>query len=183
MRTRWIDADAWVFTRPYLGSSVAVALNRADEPRTLDVEHLELEDGRHADVLGGAPLDVSGGRARVVLAPRSIAVYEQTRPLPTGRAVVDLQLHGVHTEFGERVAVCGDAPELGAWDLERAVPMEWIDDATWGTTVALDASAGRDVHYKYVLRRHDGWQREPRRGHRRRVPQAGATVWRDEWHG
>jgi cyclomaltodextrin glucanotransferase len=183
MRTRWVDPDAWVFTRPYLGSSVAVALNRADAPRTLDVANLELEDGRHEDVLGGAPLDVSQGRARVVLLPRSIAVYEQTRALPTGTVVVDLQVHGVRTAFGERVVICGDAQEFGSWDLDRAVPMEWIDDATWGTTVALDASAGRDVHYKYAVLRHGSWQREPRRGHSRRVPANGTAVWRDEWHG
>ncbi|MDD5308220.1 MAG: alpha-amylase family glycosyl hydrolase [Deltaproteobacteria bacterium] len=183
MRTKWIDPDAWVFTRPYLGSSVAVALNRADAPRDLDVANLELDDGRYADVLGGAPLDVSNGCARVSLAPRSIAVYEQTKALPTGKVVVDLQIHGVRTAFGERVAICGDAPELGSWDLARAVAMEWIDEETWGTTVAVDASAGSGVHYKYAVLRREGWQREPGRGHRRRVPADGATVWRDEWHG
>ncbi len=179
MRTRWIDADRWVFSRPYRGSTIVVAVNRSDEAGACDVEHLELEDGVHADVLGGAGLSVRDGRAHVELPPRSIAVYEQTRPLPTGTAVVELQVHGFQTAYGERVFVSGDAPELGAWDLDKAVSMDWIDEATWATTVAFDASAGREIHYKFVVRRERGFERETGRGHHRRVPVTGAATFRD----
>jgi cyclomaltodextrin glucanotransferase len=184
MRTKHVDADTWVFTRPYLGSCVVVAMNRSDEARTLDVERLEIADGDHGDVLGGPLLAVRGGAARVLVEPRSIAVYEHTRPLAAGRASVELQIHGIETRFGERLHVCGDAPELGAWDLARAVPMEWIDAKTWATTVAFDASAGREVHYKFVVERAGGrLEREPGRGHHRRVRAEGAATWRDEWRG
>jgi cyclomaltodextrin glucanotransferase len=181
VRTRWLDADVWVFTRPYLGSSVAVAINRADDERTIDVSNLELEDGRHADVLGGASLDVLGGRARLSLPPRSIAVFEQSRPLPTGQAVVEIQVHGFHTKPGEELLVCGDGSELGAWDVARAVRMEWIDAATWATTVGFAASAGRSIHYKFLVKRHGAHVREPGPGHHRQVPATGLSTWRDEW--
>ena len=181
MRTRWIDADHWVFSRPYLGSSIVVAVNRSDAASEHEVEHLELQDGRHPDVLGGVPLVVKGGAARVQLTPRSIAIYEQTAPLPIGKAQVELQVHGYRTRHGEEVLVCGDAPELGGWDLARAAKMEWIDERTWATTVAFDASAGREIHYKFVTKSAGAWQREPGPGHHRRVPEAGGDTWRDEW--
>lgn len=181
MRTKWIDADRWVFTRAYLDSCVVVAVNRADDGATLDAHGLELADGRYEDLLGGAPLEVRGGRASVSVGPRAIAIYEQTRPLPTGRAVVEIQAHGVHTAHGERVLICGDAPELGAWDVARAVPMDWIDHETWATTIAFDASAGRTIHYKFLLERPGRHERETGRGHHRHVPLAGQATWRDEW--
>lgn len=181
MRTRWLDEDRWVFSRPYRGSTVVVAINRADAPHACDLEHLELEDGLHADVLGGPSLAVEAGKARLVIGPRSIAVFEQTRPLPTGKAVVEIQVHGFRTQHGEQVFVCGDAPEVGSWDLAQAVPMEWIDENTWATTVAFDASAGRQLHYKFVVRGAHGTQRETGRGHHRHVPAAGSDTWRDEW--
>lgn len=181
MRTRWIDQDRWIFSRPYRGSAIVVAINRGDRRHSCDVEHLELENGRHDDVLGGPAIEVQDGRARIELAPRSIAVFEQTRPLPTGTTVVEIQVHGYRTSPAEQLFVCGDAPELGAWDVEHAAPMEWIDENTWATTVAFDASAGRDIHYKFVVRGARGWVRESGRGHHRHVPAAGSATWRDQW--
>jgi cyclomaltodextrin glucanotransferase len=156
-------------------------VSRSDEPRTLDVANLELADGTYADLLGGPSLVVQGGAARVTLPPRAIAVFEQPGALPAGQAVVEIQAHGFETRFGERLLVCGDAPELGSWDLAKAVPMEWIDRTTWSTTVAMDASAGRPVHYKFVVQRGARFEREPGRGHHRVVPAAGPATWRDEW--
>lgn len=181
MRTRWIDEDRWVFSRPYRGSTIVVAINRADDERTVSVEHLELDDGAHPDVLGGPPIEVSKGHAKIRMAPRSIAVFEQTRPLPSGTSVVEIQVHGFRTRPNEQVLICGDAPELGGWNLAHAVPMEWIDDETWATTVAFDASAGKDIHYKFVVRRPTGHQRETGRGHHRHVPPQGDANWRDQW--
>jgi cyclomaltodextrin glucanotransferase len=181
MRTRWIDADRWVFSRPYRGSAVVVAVSRSDHATACDVEHLELEDGAHADVLGGPALEVKGGKAKVTLPARSIAIYEQTRALPAGTTVVEIQVHGFRTEHGEQLLVCGDAPELGSWDLAQAAPMEWIDENTWATTIAFDASAGREVHYKFVAHRGHAWKRETGRGHHRLVPARGTATWRDQW--
>jgi cyclomaltodextrin glucanotransferase len=181
VRTRWLDPDIWVFTRPYLGSCVAVATNRADDERVVDLADLELADGPHADVLGGLPLTVHAGRARVGLPPRSIAIFEQTRPLPSGRAVVEIQVHGFHTQPGEELLVCGDCPELGEWDVARAVRMEWVDRATWATTIGFTPSATRRIHYKFVVKRHGAHEREPGPGHHRVVPAAGTATWREVW--
>jgi cyclomaltodextrin glucanotransferase len=181
MRTKWLDADRWVFTRAYLGSCAVVAANRSDQGCALEVSGLELADGHYDDVLGGAAIDVRDGHATIGLAPRSIAVFEQTRALPAGRAVVEIQAHGIRTQHGEQVLVCGDAAELGGWDVSRAVPMEWIDHQTWATTVGFDASAGREIHYKFIVRRDGANHREAGRGHHRHVPATGTATWRDQW--
>jgi len=117
----------------------------------------------------------------VRMPPRGLVVYETTAKLPEGKATCDLQVHGITTQPGEDVLVCGDAPELGDWDLSRAVPLEYVNRSTWATSIAFDASIGREIHYKYVVRKPSGSLREPGRGHRRHVQHAGFRIWRDDW--
>jgi hypothetical protein len=33
--------------------------------------------------------------------------------------------------YGQRVAVLGAAPELGGWDVGKAIPLEWSDANVW----------------------------------------------------
>jgi len=44
------------------------------------------------------------------------------------------------------MAVCGDAPELGAWDVHHCPRLEYI------------ASAGRPIRFKFVVLRPSGQQ-------------------------
>ena len=58
-----------------------------------------------------------------------------------------------HTQYGQRLAVCGSLPELGNW-LVAAAPDLQYDEATncWSHEVVLpDATAGT-LDYKYLLR-------------------------------
>jgi cyclomaltodextrin glucanotransferase len=181
MRTKHVDADRWVFTRPYRGSCVLVGANRSDEAWEQRVESIELPDGTYPDVLGGPSLEVRGGAGVVRIPPRGIVIHETMAPLPTGKALCDLQVHGISTQPGEDLVVCGDAPELGDWDLAKAVPMEYINRSTWAATVPFDTSLGREIHYKYVVRKAGSFVREPGRGHRRHVQPKGFRIWRDDW--
>lgn len=52
---------------------------------------------------------------------------------------------------GEKLFVVGSSMELGAWDVNRSVPMEWRDGNIWTAKVAMNAASGR-VEYKYVVR-------------------------------
>jgi cyclomaltodextrin glucanotransferase len=182
MRTKWVDDDRWVFTRNWLGSSVLVAANRGDAVSETVVAGIELPNGSYRDALGGPDLTVEGGKALVRMPARGLAVHAHHAALATGRVPIDVQVHGIHTQPGEDLFLSGDAPELGAWDVERALPMEYVNAATWGTTVAFDASVGGEVHYKFVIRRGTALRREPGRGHHRHVPAKGPAVWRDDWH-
>ena len=56
----------------------------------------------------------------------------------------------VKTAFGEGVVVCGDIPELGAWDANAAPKMEYQKkDATWSTTVHIPQ--GSVFKFKFVV--------------------------------
>lgn len=186
MRTKWLGPDTYVFTRVYEGAACLVGMHRGDASVELEVKHLELADGAYADLLGGPPLVVTGGNAMVRIAARGMAVFEQPPPSIAAaeghRTPIDLQLHGLRTAFGEEVYVIGDAPELGGWDVRRARKMEFVNRATWAVTIPFEASVGGDIHYKFAVKRGARFDREPGRGHLRRVPR-DATLWHDEWRG
>jgi predicted alpha/beta superfamily hydrolase len=55
-----------------------------------------------------------------------------------------------NTSPGQSVYVLGDLPELGAWDMTRAVKLEPSAYPTWRATISLPA--GRSYAYRYVLR-------------------------------
>ncbi|MEM1422433.1 MAG: alpha/beta hydrolase-fold protein [Planctomycetota bacterium] len=54
------------------------------------------------------------------------------------------------TNFGESIFVIGSAPELGGWDVRRALKLEGRDNPNWELRVAMPA--GREFQYMYVLR-------------------------------
>ena len=56
----------------------------------------------------------------------------------------------VQPQFGEGVVVCGDLPELGAWDGTQGVPMEYrVETKTWTTTVGVPQSS--QFKFKFVV--------------------------------
>ena len=56
----------------------------------------------------------------------------------------------VQPQFGEGVVVCGDLPELGAWDGAKGVPMEYSTETkTWSATVGLPQSS--QFKFKFVV--------------------------------
>ena len=181
MRTKWIDADRWVLTRKFEGSTCLVAANRSDAAAELDVSAIELADGIYECSLGGPPLTVTGGRAPIRVGAKSIGVYSVIARRPDAATIIDLQVHGVSTEPGEDVFVCGDAPELGAWDVQRAVPLECVNRSTWAACIGFGLSIDKDVHYKFVIRRQGIFSRETGLGHHRHVPRVRHAIWRDDW--
>ncbi|KAE9107320.1 hypothetical protein PF010_g12306 [Phytophthora fragariae] len=54
------------------------------------------------------------------------------------------------------VCLLGSAPELGAWDVDKAVPMKLVDqqesESAWHATVAFTAATST-LEYKYVVKR------------------------------
>lgn len=51
---------------------------------------------------------------------------------------------------GEVVRVTGSAPQLGQWDPDAALPMEWTDDHAW-VSRSVQLKAGSDVEYKFLI--------------------------------
>lgn len=72
-------------------------------------------------------------------------------PSPASRADLRADFAVKYTTVpGEKMFVVGSSIELGAWDINRSVPMEWRDGNIWAAKVAMTA-VGR-VEYKYVVR-------------------------------
>lgn len=193
-RPKHLAPDRYAFTRVWAGSCVLVVCNRSDESVDIGLVDVELPDGAFEDVLGACPaIDVTEGGLRVHMPPRSIAVYSHVEAPKVGRVAVDIFAEGIRTHWGEDLLLTGDAPELGEWDLARAVKLDWVNHGTWGATVAFDESAGREVRFRFVLRRRDKVVWETGEMHARGVPAEPAeggsrsgrvdAIWHEPWRG
>jgi cyclomaltodextrin glucanotransferase len=69
----------------------------------------------------------------------------------TGSVVTTFQLNGLETRPGQRVRLMGDCPELGSWDVDKSYGMEYVNQNTWICEVSFSHSAGKSIHYKYIL--------------------------------
>lgn len=72
------------------------------------------------------------------------------------------------TQWGETIKVVGSTPELGGWDVSKAVPLSAsayrANDPLWAITVPM--RAGSRVEYKYIRVQSDGsvqWESDPNR--------------------
>jgi cyclomaltodextrin glucanotransferase len=175
-----VTPDVLVFSRRYMGSSIVVAMNKGAATR-VQVADLPLAGGAHRCVLGDRIVELRDGFADLELPPGELLVLENTRPAPTGRCVVELQLNGLATRYGEELFVVGDCPELGGWDYERAIRMEYVNANTWCVDVAFDESAGAEFAYKYFVRSDEGLRREVALPRVRRAPASGCARFRDDW--
>jgi cyclomaltodextrin glucanotransferase len=182
---KWVDADSYVFTRCYRDSRCLVMLNKG-EARQLELENLELPDGEHTCLLTGETLHFQDGRVTVDLPEQSARVFAIRGKPVEGQAVIRLQINGAPTQPGDRLAVIGDCPELGRWDLREAYHLDCINSNTWFGEIPFNESAGRAVGYKYVIFsgcEGQGPLRENRAVRRRLVTPDGIAKWRDRWDG
>ena len=77
------------------------------------------------------------------------------------------------TQWGQRLVVTGSSAELGAWNLDKALPLECCDLNRW--RAAVDCNGQETVYYKYVLvGEKDNYQMEV--GHVRMSPIVGGAA-------
>jgi phosphatidylserine/phosphatidylglycerophosphate/cardiolipin synthase-like enzyme len=90
------------------------------------------------------------------------------------RVQVELAVRHDGTRFGERLAVAGSLPELGAWRPEAAVVLDGTDYPIWRTRLALPI--GVRFEAKAFVRGFDGlrWESGPNRA--LRVPSEPGTI-------
>ena len=63
-----------------------------------------------------------------------------------------------HTTVGQSLMVSGNIEELGNNNISAAVPMSYLNNDFWQTTVEVDNSKAIRVQYKYVLVYADGFE-------------------------
>jgi cyclomaltodextrin glucanotransferase len=183
--TKYLTPDVFCFSRRYRDSRCFVALNRGDTV-ALDKVLTDLPDATYTCALSGRDITIAGGEANgLELAPGEALVLSFEGSPSRGDAVTVFQVNGCPTTPGDMVAVIGNCPELGEWDVARAVPLEYINSGTWQAGLAFERTAGKQVTYKYMIVREDAGLGSPRRENRttrrRVVPETGTAKWRDIW--
>ena len=56
-----------------------------------------------------------------------------------------------HTQWGQKLKVCGSLPELGNWEQEKALNLNYITDGHWELDVDINLKNASDFSYKYFL--------------------------------
>lgn len=54
----------------------------------------------------------------------------------------------VHAAAGEEIYVCGNIPQLGNWDAEKAVPIKKVNDGEYSITKMLPG--GQMIQFKFL---------------------------------
>ena len=179
-----VEQDIYAYVRGYHHSSVLVVLNKG-EAATIRLEGVLLPDGAYSDLLGllDHPVPVQRDAISELRVPAGAAlVFESSEPLPLAKTRIVARLNGYATQFGEHVAVVGNAPELGRFNPDHAARLYYVNQNLWMGDLLFDESAGREILYRYVivdsLGRVRYEDRLPRRSH---VPTSGVVSWKDRW--
>lgn len=179
---KYITPDTYCYARRYRDSVVFVALNRGDTVTLPEVE-TDLPDGEHRCVLTRHKYEVKDGKLyNLQLEARGVIVISHVGERVKAQTIVRAQLNGVQTQPGEVVAIIGDCPELGNWDIAKAYKLEYINTNTWFAEIPFNESAGKLISYKYVLLR-EGQSplRENLVARRWVIANEGTVKWRDKW--
>ncbi|MEP0871855.1 alpha-amylase family glycosyl hydrolase [Trichocoleus desertorum AS-A10] len=179
---RYLTPNVYCYIRRYRDSVCFVAMNRGEASQVPEVI-TDLPDGEHTCILTRRKFEVVDGKLiNLELEPRDVIVLSHVGERVKGQTIVRAQLNGVQTKLGERIAVIGDCPELGNWDIAKAYPLEYINTNTWFGEIPFDESAGKLINYKYVLLR-EGQSpiRENIVSRRWVIASEGTVKWRDTW--
>lgn len=179
---KYLTADVYCYVRRYRDSVVFVAMNRGDSV-TVEAVDTELPDGEHTEVLSRRKFEVKEAMLyNLELGSGEVMIFSRVGERVKAKTIVRAQLNSVKTQPGERIAVIGDCPELGNWDISKAYPLEYINTNTWFGEIPFDESAGKLIAYKYVLLREGQSPLRENLVCRRWVLAAEGTVkWRDKW--
>ncbi len=179
---KYLSDDVYCYLRSYRDSRCFVAINKGN-PVTIDVENTELEDGEYYCIVSKRRFDVEQGKiSGLSLGNKEIIILSYIGERVKGKTIVRVQLNGINTDFGASVAVIGDCPELGNWDISKAYVLEYINNNTWFGEIPFNESAGKAITYKYViLRSNQEAIRENLISRRWILVEQGTVKWRDNW--
>ncbi|PTX91956.1 cyclomaltodextrin glucanotransferase [Verrucomicrobia bacterium LW23] len=181
---KYITDDVYAFTRRFRESRCFAIFNKG-EATTIDTVDTELPDRTHKCLVTWREIVVEGGAIKnLELAKNEVVVISHIGETLNGKSIAHIQLNGINAADDECVAIIGDCPELGQWDLRDAYRLEKINGNTWFGQLVFDQSAGHSITYKYVILGNlaeKAPRRENRTGRRRNIVAEGIAKWRDVW--
>ncbi len=175
-----VTTNQYVFSRSYMGNSVIVAVNKG-EPLSVEISDCPLPDGVFKDILSENTITVKNMNAEFKLQKNDFRVYEFLSEPVEGKTIIHFQLNGYKTEFGENIYLTGDCPELGNWDTDKAILMNYVNSNTWAVDHPFSESCNRLINYKYFVKRSGRLIRENRLGRKRLIPGEGYDIWKNKW--
>ncbi len=179
---KYIAPDVYCYLRRYRDSRCFVAMNKG-AAISIDIENTELEDGEYNCILTSRRFEVINGKLQgLTLGHKEAIVLSYVGDRVKAKTIARVQLNGISTQYGDTVAVVGDCPELGNWDISKAYPLEYINANTWFGEIAFTESAGKAIAYKYVICRQNQPPRYENLVNRRWIlVDRGTVKWRDRW--
>lgn len=181
---KYLTPDVYCYVRRYRDSRLFVAMNRGEAVK-LEVVETDLPHGEHTDVLSRRKFEVTDGKLYdLELGSKEVIIISHVGERVKAKTIVRAQLNGVQTQPGETIAIIGDCPELGNWDISKAYHLEYINTNTWFGEIPFDESVGKPIAYKYILLR-EGQSplRENLVARRWVLASEGTVKWRDKWAG
>ena len=112
-------------------------------------------------------------RSTLVLAARACNAGEAVK--------VDFTVNGFVTSSGQDMYVVGNKPELGNWDVTKAVKLNWVDSDTWSGPVFFTSSKGQAIEYKYIMRQGGSTTWESGSNRTYTVPSSGTGSRNENW--
>jgi len=112
-------------------------------------------------------------RSTLVLLARSCTAAASVR--------VDFTVNGFTTSPGQDLYVSGNVPELGNWDVTKAVKLNFVSTSQWSGPVFFTTSKGTGIQYKYLMRQGatTTWETGANRSYS--VPASGSGSVTDSW--
>jgi len=106
--------------------------------------------------LTGDTLRIQDDELSLDLPPGAAHLFSSPGQRVQGAVVATFQINGIETQPGQTLALTGDSPELGSWNLDHAYGMEYVNRNTWICEVAFTESVNQRIRFKYVLLNQDG---------------------------
>ncbi|HEX6901278.1 MAG TPA: carbohydrate-binding module family 20 domain-containing protein [Thermoanaerobaculia bacterium] len=129
-------------------------------------------DSQPLPKMGGTTYGVQA-RSTLVLAARPCNAAEAIR--------VDFTVNGKSTVVGQDIYVVGNVPELGNWDTNKAVKLNYVNSNSWSGPTFFFASKGASIQYKYILKQGGTVTWEGGSNRTYTVPTTGAGSRNDTW--
>ena len=112
--------------------------------------------------------------SRVFVQRATSAFVDSKEPAAGAAVLVEFSVPSTHLEFGQHLRVVGSSPELGLWDPQGALTLEWSEGDNWTGRIALVAACVLEWKLVRVSHGRADWEGDENRC--LTVPGAAATA-------